>query len=415
MVDATGFTAEQLQMMAGMSNPALQQLMSMPMDATAMSALHGGAAPVITPSLQRMAKIQESYDALNSMLEQCQQLSASLQAAVTYDPAAHIAAGAPEIDCPPVPESEQTALQTSFDQTKKLMAGLQEAIKPLEEVFGQSLVKNAHNPMMMGMGMNALSMGMLNPTSFLQSTSAGVSSSSDGSAGSATAADGAAAGAGGDASAAMMDLNSLNMFGAMQGINMGAMGMGTLGNMNLGSMGMMAGMAGFGGMGDMGVGAGAGSGMDLPAITAPSAVAQTTKGKRGRPDSGAGDDGDGSVDESADGAFGAGGKRRRSHTHYVCPLCPLGPDGEPRDMQGKRNVRIHFHSKQNEHREQFVRDNRNIVEQLVAVGQVPIVIFAGVDVCLSCRGDPKLDDHSTCMADLLTFLQSMGAQIVQAP
>jgi len=70
-------------------------------------------------------------------------------------------------------------------------------------------------------------------------------------------------------------------------------------------------------------------------------------------------------------------KRRRSHTHYVCTMCasvavvPGGPAPQ-REMQGKRNVRIHFHSKQNDHRERFVRENPAVVEQLVALAQSPV-------------------------------------------
>ena len=84
-------------------------------------------------------------------------------------------------------------------------------------------------------------------------------------------------------------------------------------------------------------------------------------------------------------------------------------------MQGKRNVRIHFHSKQNDHREQYIRENRAVVEQLVAHGQPPIVIFAGVDTCLSCRGDPKVDDLTQCLGNLIQFLHSIGAQILPGP
>ena len=70
-------------------------------------------------------------------------------------------------------------------------------------------------------------------------------------------------------------------------------------------------------------------------------------------------------------------KRRRSHTHYVCTMCAstaavAGGPAPQREMQGKRNVRIHFHSKQNDHRERFVRENPAVVEQLVALSQNPV-------------------------------------------
>jgi len=36
------------------------------------------------------------------------------------------------------------------------------------------------------------------------------------------------------------------------------------------------------------------------------------------------------------------------------------------------------------------------------------VLFAGVDTCLSCRGDPQKDPHDSCLASLLQLLDAMA-------
>jgi len=37
----------------------------------------------------------------------------------------------------------------------------------------------------------------------------------------------------------------------------------------------------------------------------------------------------------------------------------------------------------------------------------PLVLFAGVDTCLSCRGDPQKDPHDSCLSSLLQLLDAM--------
>ena len=36
------------------------------------------------------------------------------------------------------------------------------------------------------------------------------------------------------------------------------------------------------------------------------------------------------------------------------------------------------------------------------------MLFAGVDTCLSCRGDPQKDPHDSCLASLLQLLDAMA-------
>lgn len=109
-------------------------------------------------------------------------------------------------------------------------------------------------------------------------------------------------------------------------------------------------------------------------------------------------------------------KKRRTHTHYVCPYCPPQGDGKNRDMQGRRNVRIHFHSKQTNHRDRFIKENAGSMRALVMGGGVPVIQFGGVDTCLGCREDPAISEkHSTCIPQLTAFIFSaLGPQQAMA-
>ena len=118
-------------------------------------------------------------------------------------------------------------------------------------------------------------------------------------------------------------------------------------------------------------------------------------------------------DEAGSGDEG-GLKRRQSHTLYTCPMCPPRADGGPRrTLQGKRNTRMHFHNERKAHRERFVRENRRLVEQVLAHGRYPVVLFAGVETCLGCKRDTRDEaDHAGCRAAFSAFLQqSLGASI----
>lgn len=97
----------------------------------------------------------------------------------------------------------------------------------------------------------------------------------------------------------------------------------------------------------------------------------------------------------------SGQKRRRTHTHYYCPMCPPNKDGSARDMQGRKNVRIHFHSRQTGHRDKYIKDNAAAVRGLIKPHTVPAISFADVDLCLGCRDDPVVGSHEACVDETI--------------